>query len=315
MEKIPKTLISLFFLVFATIYLWYGQISGKTFNISVNYMVSTFTNLIKYLNDEMQRNEVSTTLVSGDYLTKTIPYKLSYLSQISIFILITIGIIITIFYIYKRKKINLMYFYISASFFIVLLSILLIPFYGYDYTRVYLFALTILAPFYIVGYSFIIKRLKFSKKFAIPIISILIVVQFICSSGLIFYVSGVHQIQNHILYSQKDGTDWEYVHDSEIQSYNWINLVGTYDIIYGDQRVGATTFQYSRFMVRGDYFNLTKEFKYKGYIYLRYYNVVSRKVITTRSDAVGENINIFSNKIINNDKIYDNGGSNIYLIL
>ena len=354
-DKTPIT-ITLVLLFFCVIFFWYGQLTEVPFNQGVDFVERTFINLNKFFNEEMERNILAQETLSGAYLFKEFPYKISYLSQMLTFFLIGIGVLYTIikeffpklfnlkrlsrncfwhqeirffsdlklylpFFFsrfrivgqplkYIKNNLNTTYIIFSSVLFGILFSILSIPFFGYDYQRPFMLALVLVAPLYILGAMLILKPLK---RHALIAITAFVVLQFMCASGMVFVILGVHQPFNIILNSQSGGENWGYVHDQEVASFEWLKHNGVDLNIYGDGRIGVTQVRESpEFHIRNNFFKDNKTIE-KGYIYLRYLNVVKREVVVVPGTIEIDNLANYSHLFVNKNEIYANGGSEIYI--
>ena len=108
-----------------------------------------------------------------------------------------------------------------------------------------------------------------------------------------------------------------YVHDQEVESFDWLKNngvdFGIYGpMIHGDGRVSETLFCGAGFRVRNRFFKDDETIE-NGYIYLRYLNVIRKEVVVTPGTDEMDNLSNYSHLFVNENKIYNNGGSEIYL--
>jgi uncharacterized membrane protein len=103
-----------------------------------------------------------------------------------------------------------------------------------------------------------------------------------------------------------------YIHDQEIDCVRWLGK------IYAEQnkpRIHVAAYGGKGLTDQGiianvDRWSLRERKKINGYIYLGYYNVVDNKLIN--SSAVVHNMTEYSDMFVGKNKIYNNGGSEIW---
>ncbi|HJH25573.1 MAG TPA: hypothetical protein C5S37_02110, partial [Methanophagales archaeon] len=252
---------------------------------------------------------------------------------------------------FLKDKFEVEYFVIALACSGLLVAVLALPYItvGYGLDRMYPLAITILSVFFVIGGVLIAKNLslnllrkvlsktlrrkkallrkqkegknafqqtleKFnqnaSQVWTYLIILLVLIPHFFCVTGVMYNIFGVPRA--FTLNSEGEQYDRLYVHDQDSYGAKWLkNYMDPRDKIAADY-FGSNIFM-SQTISRG----LTKGgvlFKYKqikGYIYLRYVNVVNGKL--QERSAQWHNLTDYSDVFIEKGKIYDNGGSEVWV--
>jgi uncharacterized membrane protein len=314
--------LSFIFLALAAIFSWYG-LNDVSNAVGIEFVHETLSNMYRYFYEDIQRNADSNAMFSTHYLTQSMSSRICYMSQMLTFLFIFIGsiyfAILCIMKIHANDQIidksdldfknrRNIYIYLSISSFLILSLIILIPFNNYDYGRVLMICLIMAAPMYAVG---ALACLRFFKKYQYIILTLIVVIQFLNASGLLFAFSGETD-RTRNLGSINNGTSFMNVHDTEIATLEWIKKNKADLDTYGDGYSGATIFRESGVNINENYFydNIMVN---NSYLYLRYFNVMQKKVIL-RPYIGGENklsnyLHLYSCK----NKIFTTGETEIYL--
>jgi len=302
--------ITVVILFFSVIFFWYGQLTETPFTSGVDMVKNTLEKLNDFFVEE-SRNTVQLDVLTAKHLTMEAPYKISYIVHMLTFFLIGIGTIIVAYNLLKGdRKFPADYTILSFALLSVVFIVLIIPFGGYDYQRPYSVALLLLSPmFFIAGF----ELLKFlNKKISFCIIFSILILQFICASYLIFQIFGIPY--SVTLNSEGEYYNYFWFYDEEIVSSMWLKDNKEKNIaIYGDYLCGVKNVDKAGIGCHYNFFK-NNETITKAYVYLRYQNVKEKKVrIDTgyESEAM-KNINEYTPLFINKNKIYNNGGSEIY---
>jgi len=229
----------------------------------------------------------------------------------------------------------------------LLIAMVAIPYIsiGYDIYRLYGVASIILSVFFVIGgislskQTFkrsLIKNLSLKKK-ALPkkqkergkgetwkgkenasqvraylIILVILIPYFLFNSGVVHTIFGDPTVIT--LNSEGKSYDTYYVHDQESCGAKWLaNNVEQKNIrIYTDRVGDRKLISQAGFYHGINRKALTDEsdIEIKGYIYLRYYNVVDGKLLDAQME--GHNITEYGDKFAGKDKIYNNGGAEIW---
>ncbi|MCK4735513.1 MAG: DUF2206 domain-containing protein, partial [Methanophagales archaeon] len=150
---------------------------------------------------------------------------------------------------------------------------------------------------------------KGSQVWAYLIILLVLIPYFFCVTGVMYNIFGVPR--SIILNSEGEQYDRMYVHDQDSYGAKWLkNYMDPRDKIVVDY-VGPLIFL-SQTTSRGLTFSgaFFKHKEIKGYIYLRYVNVVGGKL--QERSVQWHNITEYQDNFDEKGKIYDNGGSEVY---
>ena len=252
---------------------------------------------------------------------------------------------------FLKDKFEVGYFLIALMCSGLLVAMVALPYLslGYNLDRLYGLAITILSVFFVIGgitlseqtfkkHFFFFKKRKpvlkeksncfFGKAFfskerlegknglqvrAYLVILLVLIPYFFCVTGVMYNIFSVpHTI---ILDSEGELYDRLYVHDQESCGAKWLkeyseNKMRVYTDFYG--RYGLISqASFSPDLI--DRHSLIDHKKIKGYLYLRYYNVVNDK-LTGRSNGTFYNYNLteYDDVFLEKDKIYNNGGAEVY---
>lgn len=332
--------ISLAILAFLLIFTWYSQISGTAFDLSVFFFKNTLLGLQNFFSEDL-RSSAAQTLYGSGILEKNSITILHFILTWTSFLLIGMGLIgvllnrMNLFfgelsvknYIIK-KTFDTEYLIISVTTIIILFLIFAFPFIsqGYGLGRAFPIASTVLSVFFVIG-SFIL--LSFIKKLALnykrlkklhqvdiikysKIITLIILIPyFLCITGAMY---AIFELPFTVVLSSNGSTyDNAYVHGQEISGINWLisnkNDSRIFSDIYGQMRIKTYSGKLKYYMDNSNVIILNeKTTKIKGYIFLRYFNVVNDTLITYNDSKI--NITNY-NEFYNINLIFDNGGSKI----
>lgn len=149
-----------------------------------------------------------------------------------------------------------------------------------------------------------------SQVWSYLVILSILVPYFLFQTGAMYEIFGAPA--GDILSSKGEGYDREYVHDSESCAAKWLMTNGekTFRIYtpdpYGELRLIS---QGKISPNRIDNYSFSRHRKLEGYIYLNYYNVIKGKL--TVKD-ITHSMTEYSDMIIEKNKVYNSGGSEIY---
>jgi uncharacterized membrane protein len=115
-----------------------------------------------------------------------------------------------------------------------------------------------------------------------------------------------------ILNSEGKSYDASYVHDQESYSAKWLKEnIDSKSRIYTDDKARTRLRSQGRISVSlVDVSSLIEHRECNGYIWLRYYNVINRKLAGPRYSTY--NLSGYSHQFIGKSKIYSNGGSEVW---
>ena len=339
-KVISSTIVVLFF---SMVFFWYSQVTETAFNAGVDYIENTISNLNRFFVEE-SRGEGTQALFGKDIGQKGIPHKIEFVWTWLTFALIGIGVI-TLIRRYKemsfpelnfkkpeflKEKFEVTYSMVALACSGLLAAMVALPFISAHYSmdRLYAVTITILSVFFVIGgitlskhFFFFTKRKpvlkekqKSSTKNTSEVRAYLIILLVLIP--YFFSVTAVtHQMFGYprqiILNSDGEQYDMLYVHDQESYAAKWLRDCAKQQKIYAVDWLGRR-----RLMSQGmipinliDHRAFLKHEKIRGYIYMRYYNVNGR--IISRDGEV-YNMTEYSDMFIEKNKIYDNGGSEIW---
>lgn len=185
--------------------------------------------------------------------------------------------------------------------------------YGYGIDRVYFQTLVILSPMFIVGGESIGKLIypKSFQRLGMLFIVTALIFQFLSGSYMAYQILGI----NHSIDLSKDGDLGSifYIYDQEVVAGKWLNNFSQRDsTIYTDSvgpyglALGYDIKNRPNFV--GEFFR-DNDTVHDGYTYLRYVNVVDKKVILEDKDV---NLGNYSRLFIGENYVYSNGGAAVY---
>jgi uncharacterized membrane protein len=104
-----------------------------------------------------------------------------------------------------------------------------------------------------------------------------------------------------------------YVHDQQSYGAKWLGYYAEPENlkIYADSSGTNDLISQGQIQLYIDRYALTeRDIKTEGYIYLRYYNVVNGKLLGRHNEE--HNITEYSDKSVEKDKVYNNGGAEVW---
>jgi uncharacterized membrane protein len=152
-----------------------------------------------------------------------------------------------------------------------------------------------------------------SEVWAYLIILLVLIPYFLSVTGVTYQMFGYHR--TIILNSEGEQYDKLYVHDQESYGARWLaNNAEQKNIRICTDRIGDKKLvSQANFAPRAiNRWSLTDEqdIEIKGYIYLRYYNVVNGKLEDWQFEE--HNLTEYSDKFAGKSKLYNNGGAEIW---
>jgi len=345
-KVVSLTMVILFF---SMIFFWYSQVTETAFNSGVTFIEDTLSNLNRFFIEE-SRAETTQAMLGEGITQKGIPHKIEFVFTWLTFAFIVIGII-TLIRRYKemsfpelkfkkpdflKDKFEVGYFVIALACSGLLGAIVVLPYvsahYGMD--RLYGVGITILSVFFVIGGMMIAKYLnkllavlqgKVSTKNASHnsfrksvdgksapqvraylIILLVLIPYFFCVTGVMYNIFGVPRAIT--LNSVGEQYDMYYVHDQESCALKWFGNHAKQQKLYLADWPGygrsLSQCTIPKYLI--DYMAFSKRKEIDEYIYLRYYNVVDELLYG------GHNMTEYSDMFVGKDRIYDNGGSEVW---
>jgi len=314
-KRLTITTVILFFVM---LFFWSGMATDASFGGGINFIQTTFVNLNRFFMLE-SRGMTASDLIGTSTAYSGIPQKIELLCSRLSLVLIAIGVLSTI-YRYRIRvsisnleyRIDKEYFSIAIASSLIAASAFILPYVavGYSLSRSFQQMFIVLSLFFAVGCITVEKQLK-TRTYLI--ILIVLIPYFICSSGLAYYILDIPK--SITLNSMGFDYDYLYIHDQESSSGKWLQKNGElrtmtiYTDTLGKLRLVSQTSIPTNFIDNYWLVDNDKKIK-KGYIYLRYYNVVNSKLADRK--YVGHDIVDYRDKFIGKSKIMSNGGSEIY---
>lgn len=313
-------------LIFVMLFIWYGQISEVTFSSAVVYISEIIKNVYKLFVFELKDPTVSAALGSTLKGSAFLSYFNFVISWLSI-IFIATGVLYCFYRVLKQKKINTGIVNIEDEFILLSFTCAIVfaisvalpyVFIGYSLGRAYYQMMVILAPFFVIGGLLIAHFFK--MRFSYLLVVIVLVSYFTNSVGVLPQICGK---DSSIILNTADNIDnFYYIYDCEAESAKWVksqvNFRATkiYTDLPGKFRLLSIGFispsHINQNIAQIDQIhNKKNQLNYK---YLRYENVVKKKVYTYDPYTVTWNkVDIASLAInLNQDNlVYNNGGSEI----
>lgn len=268
--------VGIIILIFVFIFLWHGQMVGKSFDSSIQALYKTIINLFNFYHME---NTVLTAATGKTLTDAILPTYINFFTYWVSIIFISIGVILHSIKYMKNPDDSIMDLNLLSLAWasIVLFGIMLIipsVFKSISAGRMFSQILVILSCFFVLGGIIVSKKIKIRKPHIILLLIVLL--SFSGSSGLISQFSG---IPNSILFnSPQEINDNFYIHDYEAYSAEWLHnhITGKntfYSDSYGAHRlISITGIPFSR-VGRGSLIN--QRVLGKGYLYLTSSNTIN----------------------------------------
>lgn len=261
----------------------------------------------------------------GDYVLgvlgivlKSVPNTISVIVHDLIFVTIGVGLL-TILRNYKKftKKIDPEYIVAIFVSIILLVLFLVLPYISvaYDAVRLFFQLLIFLAPVFIIGAMKIAKIIK-RPKWDILIVLVLLLSLFSCATYLQYHFYGEPYSPDYDANGlvRNEG----YIYNQEVIGATWLkdHYMDNYTT-YSEGRgliVFLTAYgnESTNMNLNNSIFSWNKSVN-RSYIYLGYLNVNKNEVLPVYTNLNVQNMSSYSSLFLRKSKIYDNGGSQIWL--
>jgi len=307
--------IALFFII---LFFWYSQVTGEAFNVGINYFATTFGKMNDFFVLE-SRGEQASAIFGSDLGSMGILQKIYFFFTWLTIVFIAIGVLRTLAqyrhmvafsdktaretlsFLSQRIDVEFLALSLACSAFLTVSVILPYVSVGYGMDRAYCQMMIVLSPFFVIG-GITVARFFRSFRYSLVILIVLIP-YFLLTSGAMYQIFGFPQAI--ILNSEGEQYDLYYIHDQESYSANWLSRA---ELDLRNLFVHTDKGGFSRLCSQGliapnliNRWGLTEHKMIYGYIYLRY--------VLINNSYKAEYYNTFLKK----SKIYDNGGSEIWL--
>jgi len=321
-EKMENNITSTFVLLYITFALtWYMYVSSSSVFESIICIGEHIANSIftDFLNPEASQ---------GLYLavTKTVSplHEFTKVVHIVTQFFIIFGIIALLL---KRIEIKFEKEYVAFSMvnFIIYIANILIPYFSDQLkaSRMYQITLFFLSPFFVIGGIMFFKMLtrvagvswtNESVKSSLKMLSVILVIFLLCNTGFIYEVAK----DNPTSIALSNLEDAYVFNEQEVISAKWLSDVKSGSRVHSDRfgwllLCGMVYFDEVRYH---DYLGDTKKIPEHTYIYLRSITVKRDRIkVKEESNTCYislQNSTFFNEVLIHRNKIYANGGSEIY---
>jgi len=290
---------------------YYNLYSNYSNNIALNYQNNSEFNLLQTDQDVQYKLPIIKNITN--YGLYKISYNIKFVTSIYFKLLIMFGIIICFIFIkeFERKD----YFIYAIFYLLTLLLIAILPYisFSYNFERAFLQTLIFLSIMIVyAGYKLFILIFR-KENYSIIILSALLILFLIFSSLLVpfFFFGGTGK--SIIFENSGDEFNKFYTSNSEVNSLQWINFNSQNGIIfYFDRYSQLKVLSVIPAFEKAIFKDITpKTIDKNSYVFSSYSNKLGYSTVYYR--GVLFNIN-FPREFLNNNKnkIYNNGGSEIF---
>lgn len=308
------------------IFLWYGQIIEAPFDLGLRFIDKTISSMSSMFIEEAKSPQIALIYGSGMEGKPIVSWILWANTWIS-FILIGISCVYMI-----SDYINLMYrsnecrldskllinrfdpvlvlFLMAGS--ILLVATLLIPqlSMGYEINRILILLFIIFAPLVPLGGIVVLSKFKINPLFLLlPVI----IIAFMGETGALHSIYGVRA--SFIVDPYSPSNNWQLVHQTEISAIQW--LATNRDI---SERLFSTDYHgYRKLISQGKIsYNSINRIEFAnhgnihGYLFLHNHNILSGKLFSSSKRSEELEISNYENLFTSMNKLFTNGGSEIW---
>ena len=325
--------LNLLILFVGFIFIWYGQLTNVPFNSGVMFVERTISSMGMMFVEEAKSPQIALLYGSG-MQGKPLLSWINLGIRWTTFFFIGVGVIYSVIRINNFlatrplarsiskiliKPFEVEFILLAFASSTILVSLLVVPHLtvGYGIGRTYALTSVILAPFFVLGGILSSKYLKLNSSIILLIVLILI---YMFTIGSLHEVFGVGD--NLILSSKSTSGDYELVHDQEIYAVQWLAL--NRDVA---EDLHSTDHHGLRKLVSQGKISLividkmafsNHDFIY-GYLFLSYNNIINGKLLNEERmpkgferKPQGYNMSEFDRGLLCMNKIYANGGSELW---
>ncbi|MCL0088406.1 DUF2206 domain-containing protein [Dehalococcoidia bacterium] len=312
---------------FALIFFWYSQVTGPAFDAGVAFVSTTLESLPDFFILEAREGGGVSEAFGYGLGYKDIPMQIRFVFSWLTIAFIGIGVLATLAR-YRpmvsfpgnkeklpselsSKKIDPLFLILALVCSAIMAAAVAIPFVfvGYGMDRAYMQMIVVLSPFFVIGGIEIARFLRAKQTHLV--ILIVLIPFFMCQTGTMHEIFGV--AQSLAMNSEGRAFDLMYVHKQESYAARWLkNNADEEARIYTDFFGGH--WLSSQGMIRSGIYDPSfiedKEAIGDGYIFLRHVNVVGGKLLSNKVEW--HNLTEYDHLFIYRNKIYDNGGSQVW---
>lgn len=253
---------------------------------------------------------------------KSVPNTISVIVHDAIFATIMLGFATVAFKYRKfREKMDAEYLMGVCVSIILLVLFVALPYISiaYDAARLFFQVLIFVAPLFVIGAMTLSKIIK-KPKWDVLIILVLLISIFSCATYMQYHFYGTPYSPDYDANGTVRGET--YLYDSELTSVSWLNNnkvngltvysdgheSSRFELVYGSN----PSYKQSFFTWDTSFFALNKT-KKSGYIYLGNVNVKYNQSYDVYDDISVHDMSLYSHLFKGKYRIYDNGGSQIWL--
>ncbi|MDI3488522.1 MAG: hypothetical protein PWR26_1239 [Methanosarcinales archaeon] len=310
---------------FVSLFLWWSQITEAHFQALVIFTETTLRSMAHPFLTESHDVLAQKAVGMGLHGTVEILNFVIYYITLSLIFLGGLGLIRR----YRTSSFGAGYVSMVVSCLICWGIVFASPYVAQDFgiERVYFPTIVFLSPMLVLGASTLFQMLSAISKhtlglnplplghggLVVALVLAVIVAQFMVNMGITYQAFG--EPRSVILNSEGLQYDLWYIHAEEKSAVEWLegNMNEEFDV-YGDAYAGYRFFA-SKVKYNGELFKNNRTID-KGYIFLRYQNVVDGTVYTwfKRKDwSTLKSIEDYSHILAGKHRIYDNGGAEIFI--
>jgi uncharacterized membrane protein len=215
---------------------------------------------------------------------------------------------------FLSAKIDAEYFVLAIACSAIMVFSVVLPFIsqGYGLMRALFQTMVGLAPFFVIGGITLSRLLKLRPHW---ILLVILITYFSCTTSTIYQM--FNYPRSVVLNSEGSQYDVYFIHDEEVYAAKWLKKYAdleTMKVFIDSGDAGRLISQGDISPTRIDQYSLTgtDEEIADGYIYLRYYNLVNGKIVTPEVPLGIHDTAEYQYKWEKKNRVYANGGSEIY---
>ncbi|MCL0097958.1 DUF2206 domain-containing protein, partial [Dehalococcoidia bacterium] len=313
---------------FALIFFWYSQVTGVAFDVGVRFVSTSLQSLHEFFILEAREGGCVPAAFGYGLGYKESPRQIHFVFSWLTVLLIPIGVLTTLVR-YRRRMVafrgegkNLSSDFLSQridALFLVLALVcsaifaasvaLPFVFVGYGMDRAFMQMVVVLSPFFVIGGIEVARFLRAKQTYLV--ILMVLIPFFMCQTGTMHQMFGVPQ--SLAMNSEGKSFDAMYVHEEEGYAARWLKEytddgAKIYTDFFGGHWLS------SQGMIRSGVYDPSfiedKEAIGDGYIFLRGVNIIGGKLLCRNVEW--HNLTEYDHLFIERNKIYDNGGSEVW---
>lgn len=314
-------------LFFAFIFFWYSQVTGVAFDAGVIFVSESLQSLHEFFLMEAKERGVVAAFGYGLWY-KEFPRQIHFVFYWLMIAFIAIGVLTTSvryyhifafsgrnrrstseFLLQKIDPLFLILALVCSAMFAVAIAMPFV-FVGYGMCRAFTQMMIVLSPFFVIGGIEVARYLRVKRVYLV--ILIVLIPFFMCQTGTMHQIFGYPQ--SMVLNSEGKGFDMYYVHEEDGYAARWLETKAN-----EEERIYTDYFGHIPLISQGmiwqsaiydPSFIEDKKAIGDGYIFLRCVNVIGGKLMCRNLEW--HNLTEYKHLFIGRNKIYDNGGSEVW---